>query len=310
MKKNKYPIHPDFKRWANTNPPIHRAILPVMQKVIRSLEKKETSSDKLTVTNVTIAVAKGQKIKALLYSPVGIGDDAPCLVYYHGGGFVFPAAPHHYSLVREYSPGARCHVLLVDYRLAPRYPFPTAPKDCYAAYCWLISHAKKFSIDTNRVAVGGDSAGGQLAAVVSLMARDHPQVMPCGQLMIYPVTGRGVVTESMQQFDDTPMCNSRDVKKYDKLYIQSPIRGKQEYASPLDAGSLEGMPPTYIETAEFDCLRDEGKLFAERLKQAGVSVEYHQTKGTIHGFDIVLESPIVRDCVDKRIRFLRTVFEQ
>lgn len=310
MSKTKYPIHPDFKKWKKMNPPINKVILPVMQKLMGHLVTMETSSENLSVSKEMIPIGNGNTIRALLYSPFGIGENAPCLVYYHGGGFVIPAAPHHFSLIKEYALRAVCKVLFVDYRLAPKYPFPAAPEDCYAAYCWVITNAEKLSIDVSRVAVGGDSAGGELATVVCLMARDLGQAMPCAQILVYPVTGRGVETESMKNYIDTPMCNSRDIEKYDKLYIQNPAAGKREYASPIHAESLDGLPPVYIETAEFDCLRDGGILYAERLRKSGVPVELHNTEGTIHGFDIVLNSPIVRECVNRRISFLHRAFGQ
>ncbi|MHB1152980.1 MAG: alpha/beta hydrolase [Eubacteriales bacterium] len=310
MSKTKYPIHPDFKKWEKTNPRLNKVMLSVMQKMLGYLILREKSSEKLIVSKETIPLEDGRTIQALLYAPVGLGENAPCLVYYHGGGFVFPAAPHHFILAREYALRTACKVLFVDYRLAPKYPFPAAPEDCFAAYCWVLANAKKLSIDAARVATGGDSAGGELATVVCLMARDRGQAMPCAQMLLYPVTGRGMETESMKKYIDTPMCNSRDVEKYIKFYIQNPASGKLEYASPIHAGSLEGLPPAYIETAEFDCLRDGGILYAERLRESGVPVELYNTEGTMHGFDVVTDSPIVRACVDKRILFLQKIFRK
>ena len=290
------------------NPPLNKTILPVIQKVLGLLFLREKSTAGLTVERKTIPVGGGKTIRALWYTPKGMEEKAPCLVCYHGGGFVFPASPHHYSLAREYARRARCKLLFVDYRLAPKYPFPAAPEDCFAAYSWVLSHAQELSVDPARVAVAGDSAGGELATVVCLMARERGAVMPCGQMMLYPVTGIGVETESMKKYTDTPMCNSRDVKMYNKLYMQDAAAGNRIYASPIEAESLAGLPQAYIETAEFDCLRDEGILYAQRLEQFGVPTELYNTEGTMHGFDIVLSSHIVRACVDRRIDFLKRVF--
>lgn len=309
MPRTKYPIHPDFCKWEKVNPPLNRALLPVMQMLLGQLARREKSSETLAVRRESIPIGGGKALEALLYSPVGIGADAPCLVVYHGGGFVLPAAPHHFALAREYALRAPCHVLFADYRLAPRHPFPAAPQDSYAAYSWVLANARRLSIDAARVAVGGDSAGGQLATVVCLMARDRGQALPCAQMLLYPAAGRGLETESMKRYTDTPMCNSRDAAKYDRFYIHDPAADQPEYASPIHAASLRGLPPAYVETAEFDCLRDGAILYAERMREAGVRVELRNTAGTIHGFDIELNSPIVRACVDARVRFLQTAFE-
>ena len=308
MKRTKYPIHPDFKKWTHMNPPLNRAILPVMQRLMSVLFTRERSTADITVERKVIPVGNGDTIRALWYCPKDVGESAPCLVYYHGGGSVWPASPHHYSLAREYAQRASCKVLFVDYRLAPKYQFPIPPEDCYAAYCWAIKNAVELSIDPGRIAVAGDSAGGQLATVVCLMAKELGQTMPCGQMLIYPAAGN-VETESVRKYTDTPMCNSRDMEKYGKLYRPDPSVGKNEYASPIEAESLEGLPPAYIETAEFDCLRDGGILYAERLREFGIPAELYNTEGTMHGFDIVLDSPIVRSCVDRRIAFLKKVLK-
>lgn len=308
MKRTKYPVHPDFKKWENTYPVIHKAVLPVMQKLMGQLVSRERSSAEIAVAEETVPVGNGSTVRALLYTPAGTGENAPCLVYFHGGGFVFPAAPHHFSLAREYALRTPCKVLFVNYRLAPKYPFPAAPEDCFAAYCRVLAEAGRLSVDPSRVAVAGDSAGGGLAAAVCLMARERGRAMPCGQMLLYPFTGRNPQTASMKKYTDTPMCSSRDIEKYTALYIRNPTSGKREYASPIDAGSFGGLPEAYIETAEFDCLRDGGILYAERLREYGVPAELHNTEGTIHGFDIALSSGIVRACVGRRILFLKRIF--
>lgn len=308
MAKTRYPIHPDFEPWSRMHPPINRLALPMMQRLMGLLFTREKSTAELRVERVSIPVGGSADIRALLYTPAGLAAPSPCLIVYHGGGFVFPAAPYHYELARMYALRAGCRVLFVGYRLAPKHPFPTAPEDAYAAYAWTLAHAEELGIDPTRIAVAGDSAGGTLSAAVGLMAAERGMPVPCAQMLIYPAVGLSDDSESMRLFTDTPMCNSRDAAKYDRLYMPDPSAGKPEYAAPLNAPSLAGQPQAYIETAEFDCLRDSGIQFAQRLISEGVPAELHQTKGTMHSFDIVLKSPIVQACVDDRIAFLKRIF--
>ncbi|MDD4512962.1 MAG: alpha/beta hydrolase [Eubacteriales bacterium] len=310
MKKNEYPIHPDFKMWSRMRPPINRFMLPVMQRLMELLWLRERTTAELRVTRESIRSADGSEIRALLYSPVGIGENAPCLVVYHGGGFVLPAAPYHFSLAREYALSARCKVLFVDYRLAPKHPFPATPEDCFAAYRWALDNAERLSINPSKIAVSGDSAGAQLAIVVCLMAKERGRAIPCAQMLMYPAVGSLPETKSYREFTDTPMCSSKDMEKYSRFYLQDKSAGKPEYSSPIHAPSLADLPPAYIETAEFDPLRDGGILYAKRLRDEGVSALLTNTKGTMHGFDIVFKSPIVRKCVSERVAFLRGAFEE
>lgn len=305
MKRKIYPIHPDFKKYEKFNPPLNPFILPIMQKFMSVLIDQEKSDHEIDVIRLSIPV-DNREIKALLYSPIGIAEKASCLIYYHGGGFVLPAAPSHFHWAREYAKQVGCKVLFVDYRLAPKYPFPIPSEDSFKAYTWILDHAHEYSIDVNRIAVGGDSAGGELATVVCLMAMDHSIKIPCAQMLIYPVTAHKLETQSVKDFVDTPLCNSRDLEKYQTYYAKNEKAGKWEYLSPLDSEKLDQMPPTYLETAEFDCLRDCGILYANKLSSLGVVTVLNQTKGTIHGYDINLKSDIVKESIKHRIKFLQS----
>ena len=143
---------------------------------------------------------------------------------------------------------------------------------------------------------------------VCLRAIDEGRPAPCAQLLTYPAVGRAEETESYLKYTDTPMCNSRDMDIYGEWYVQDGSAGKLAYRSPIEAESLKGIPKTYIETAEFDALRDGAILYAEKLKAEGIEVELHNTKGTVHGYDMMLKSSIVKELVEKRIDFLNRVF--
>ena len=251
----------------------------------------------------------GNLISVRVFSPSSKEAQLPCLVYFHGGGFLIPAAPYHWKLANLYALKTPCKVVFVDYRLAPQYPFPTGLMDCYSALQWVDKNAVLLGIDRNRIAIGGDSAGGNLAAAVALMARDRGGVSPCFQMLIYPVTDRRMQTASMQEFSNTPMWNSTLNRRMWELYLPTAPE-PPDYASPMEAPSLEGLPPAYLETAEIDCLRDEGIAYSEALQQAGVPVTLHQTKGTLHGFDMTLHSPIVKVCIEERVKALRNAFSQ
>lgn len=309
MKRKKYAIHPDFKMWSKFNPPLYKSLIPLIQKTMRILFKLQKSDKNCKVEKIKIPF-QDKLMPAIIYTPTGIKEKAPCLVYFHGGGFVLAGAPYHYKNAKKYAIGASCKVVFVDYPLAPKYRYPIPVDACYQTYKWVVENAETLSIDKNKVAVGGDSAGGSLSTTATMKAADNNFQTPCGQMLLYPAIGVKEPTKSMQEFDDTPMCNSKDFEKYCKMYFknnQQKISGK--YISPLYAPSLKIFPQTYIETAEFDCLRDEGKLFAKKLKEHGVKVQLINTKGTIHGYDMSTKSKIVAESIDKRISFLKKIFK-
>ena len=235
-------------------------------------------------------------------------NTSPVVIYFHGGGFIYKAAPYHYKLVKEYCVKTPCKVLMVDYRLTTQNSFPVPANDCYSALKWLVENADNLKIDKSKIVIAGDSAGGNLAAAVTLMARDNKLIFPCGQMLIYPVIDRRMKTQSMNKYTDTPIWNSRLSKKMWELYLPNSNAENIEYASPIEAPNLSGLPNTYIETAEFDCLHDEGMEYAKALKAAGNAVFLNETKNTIHGFDMASKSRVVIDSIEKRIQFLQNLF--
>jgi len=297
-----YPIHPDFKILTAIHPPLNRRTIPMIQKSMGLLYHQQRSSSAVRVERVRIPADAGQAVRALLYIPVEGKTDA-CLLYCHGGGYAFPAAPYQYKLASMYAQQVGCRVLFPDYRLAPEYPFPAAVDDCFAAYRWLLDRAEGAGI-----AVCGDSAGGTLSMAVCLRALDEGLPAPCAQLLTYPAVGNAGETESLRLYTDTPMCNSRDMETYGAWYVQDEAAGKLAYRSPIEVESFAGIPMTYIETAEFDALRDGAILYAEKLRSAGIEVELHNTKGTVHGYDMMLKSGIVKELIEKRTGFLKRAF--
>jgi len=310
MKRKKYNINSDFDMWKDFNPPLNIFALKIMQRAMSLMYLKEKSDKNINVERMSIPYGLGKSMRSLLYSPKDIEKNCPCLIYLHGGGFVLPAGPHHYNNCRKYALGAGCKVLFVDYPLAPQNKYPVPLEACFDAYKWVIDNAEKLSVNKTKIAIGGDSAGGNLASVVSVRAYDNNLLLPCGQMLIYPATGSETETPSMKEFTDTPMCNSKDYKAYSKYYFNSKDDLKDRYVSPMKARDFAIFPDTYIETAEFDCLRDEAIMFAECLKKAKVKTTLNNTKETIHGYDIVEDSEITKQSINKRIKFLKSVFEK
>ena len=226
----------------------------------------------------------GGDIPIRIYTPVAAGGSPlAALVYYHGGGWVVGDIESHDATCRTLSQTSGCKVISVDYRLAPEAKFPAAADDAYAALVWVEKNAMEIGVDPNRIAVGGDSAGGNLAAVASLMARDINGPHIAFQLLIYPVTQIGIDSASRKELATGYFLETETMTWFEDQYVD-PADADNPYASPLKADSLSGLPPAYVITAGFDPLKDEGKAYADGLRAAGVDVQYVNYDGMIHGF--------------------------
>ena len=225
----------------------------------------------------------GGEIPVRIYTPKGEGP-FPALIYYHGGGWVIGDLETVEVPCRLLTNLANCVVVSVDYRLAPEHKFPAAADDSYAAVKWLAENAASIGVDPSRIAVGGDSAGGNLAAVAALMARDKGEISLAFQMLIYPVTNHSYATESYTENADGYLLTKDSMEWFWNHYLRNEEDGKNPYASPLQAKDLSGLPPALVLTGEFGPLRDEGEAYAERLKDAGVPVEAKRYDGMIHGF--------------------------
>ncbi|MCW2557014.1 MAG: Alpha/beta hydrolase fold-3 [Mycobacterium sp.] len=224
-------------------------------------------------------------IGARHYTPVNTRGTEPLLVFFHGGGFVLGDLDTHDGLCRLICRDAGVHVLSIDYRLAPEHKAPAAGEDCYAAYRWALEHAAELGADPERVAVGGDSAGGNLAAVVSLQARNDGARLPALQLLIYPVTNLNSETRSKTLFADGFFLTKRDMDWFHAHYLEdAPIDPADPRVAPLLAEDLSGLPPALLLTGGFDPLRDEGNQYAVKLAAAGVTVDHRQYGSLVHGF--------------------------
>jgi acetyl esterase len=224
-------------------------------------------------------------IPARLYVPqAAASTPLPLLVYYHGGGWVIGDLETHDSPCRFLAANSGAQVLAVDYRLAPEHPFPAAVEDACAAYAWATGYPGDPPVAADWVAVGGDSAGANLAAAVCLQAPNGNAPPPAMQLLIYPVTECGRELPSRQLFREGFLLTRRDMGYFEDRYLPPGTDRSDPRVSVLEAEDLSGLPPAYIATAGFDPLRDEGEAFAERLREAGVRVALRRHSGLVHTF--------------------------
>lgn len=221
-------------------------------------------------------------IPARVFTPQGSGP-LPVIVYFHGGGFVLADTSVYEASVRALANRAGAIVVSVDYHHAPEHPYPTQPQEAYAAYSWVLHHAADIGGDPTRVAVAGESAGGNLAAAVSLMARDLGERLPLHALLVYPLVSNNMLNASYVRNANAKPLNAAMMKWFFKYYC-TPQESFDAYAMPARADTLEGFPPTTVITAEIDPLHEEGKDFAEQLEKDGVPVTYRDYEGVAHEF--------------------------
>lgn len=302
-----YDINSELLAITRQKMPANVKLLPVMNTVMKIFKCK--SDDKVSVEKYLTPGHEGAQLTTYVIEPKNCKANLPCIVFFHGGGFMLKASGAHYQIAKMYAEKAYCKVIYTDYRLAPKYSYPIPVEDCYCTYKWTIEHSDKLGIDRNRVMIGGDSAGGNLAAAVTLMLHQRDHITPKGALLIYPVTDRRMITESMKKYTDTPVWDAVLSKMMWTAYLGKKVPSEIQYASPMEAATLAMFPKTYIEVAEFDSLRDEGIAFANKLQEDGVSVEFHEVKGACHGFETALKSTIVRDAMQRRVAWMENIFE-
>ncbi len=271
----------------------------------------QRGGERVAVAAVTERTVPGPAgaIPIRIYKP-RVAEDLPILLFCHGGGWVLGDLETHDRLCRLLAIGADCLVVAVDYRLAPEDPFPAAPEDCYAALAWVAAHGASLGGDPTRIAIGGESAGGNLSAVVALMARDRQGPRLCYQLLLYPVTDLvALETESYNEFATGHSLEKASMAWFIDHYLADPADASNPYASPLHAPDLAGLPPAAVITAGFDVLRDEGDAYAAKLAAAGVPVTHKCYDGFIHGFYVMTGAiTAARPAVDEASALLRQAF--
>jgi acetyl esterase len=247
------------------------------------------SAPMFSVDDLRVPTRDGATIRARLYFPAepGWAEPVPALVYFHGGGFTVGSVDTHDALCRMFARDGRCAVLSVDYRLAPEHKFPTAADDAFDALRWLHAHAAEYGIDENRLAVGGDSAGGTLATVCAVLARDADIELAL-QLLIYPGTSGHQQTESHARLANGYLLSGETIQWFFDHYVRDASDRDDWRFAPLDgqrgAPAFGDLAPAWIATAEYDPLSDEGEAYAEKLRAAGNLVMLLRYPGMIHEF--------------------------
>ena len=277
------PLHPQVaellvRAARSALPPYHTVSAPVARRIYRDT-RAILAPQAPELPEVRLLATENFTLR--LYRPVK-NEKLPALVYFHGGGWTIGDIDTHDVLCRQLAAGARCVVVSVDYRLAPEYPFPAAVDDCFAATRYVADNAAKLNIGS--IAVGGDSAGGNLAAAVSLLARDAGGPAIAFQLLVYPATDQRLATASHQRNAQGYLLTRDAIDYFRRAYLPDEKDWTDWRASPLLAQSHADLPPALVITAGFDPLLDEGRAYAERLKAAGGAVEYREYADMVHGF--------------------------
>jgi acetyl esterase len=250
--------------------------------------------------------AEAPEVLVRVYQPKDVQAPVGCLVDYHGGAFMMGTMPMDHPANVRFAAQLGIVVVSVEYRLAPEHPFPAGVEDCYAALLWTYANASELGVDPSRIAVGGGSAGGALAAAVSLMARDRGGPPICFQLLQIPVIDDRLTTWSSRTFIDSPLFNRPGAERMWENYLGAGYQERETspYAAPARATDLSGLPPAYIQTAELDPLRDEGIEYAQRLMQAGVPTELHAFSGTFHGSGMAAHAEVSRRAAKEMVDVL------
>ncbi len=298
-----------IERFVNEGtPPVSKLTPTEARRLTQEVNRRLTSTPEpvAAVKNTRVSYSSGE-IPVRVYIPRQ-AEVLPVLVYFHGGGWVLGDLDSVDSLCRSLANAANCVVVSVNYRLAPEHKFPAAVEDAYSATKWIADNATGLNGDPGRIAVGGDSAGGNLAAAVSLMARDEHSPPLVFQLLIYPATNHAFDTASYHENAEGYWLSKDDMKWFWNHYLRDEEDGRNPYASPLRAGDLRSLPPAFVITAEFDPLRDEGEAYAARLRECGVPVKVTRYDGMIHDFVNIAELRQSRIAIDEAAAELRKAF--
>ncbi len=301
-------MHPDFRILGFINYRF-KGLFPkrMANRLLRIAYKRTKMSDSIEIKHDQIEAYNGIR-NIEIYQKKDSPANSPAIVAFHGGGFWMYAIPTYKMLYDRYILATGAKVIFIDYTLSVDGAYPHGVEDCYSAALWVYNNANELGIDKNRIALYGDSAGGALTAAVAQMLRDRKQFKPCFHMMIYPLTDDRMQTESSKKYKGVPLWNTPMSEDSIKLYLRDTKGETPAYAYPMRAKDFSNLPPAYIETAEFDSLKDEAEIYANKLSDKGVEVELFETKGTLHGFENVLDSEVTEQILQRRIDAFNRAF--
>jgi len=306
--KRKYPINKEFFPFNKLTAPNNRFAI-TMARLFMHVPRFFLKDKEININKITIDGYKDEKFDIYVLNKKEIKENAPCIIYFHGGGFIFEATKSHYQLALKYAKDCDCKVIYVRYNLAPKYPFPYQQEEAFCALKYVYEHANELKIDKARIGLAGDSAGATLAVTSVLLSHRYGyNIDPLFHLLSYPrLDGRGV-SDSNLRYTDVPMRNSKLSKKAHKYTDPNNIGFEAIYISPVEIDDLNFMPPAYIEVAEFDSLHDDGIIYSKRLKEFKIETELHEVKGTMHGYETKFNAPTTQKMISKRIEFINKMF--
>jgi acetyl esterase len=293
--------------------PIYTLSPEAARKVLHDAQSGPVALPKASIEDRTLPVGPKGETRVRVIRPEGIAGPLPVIVYFHGAGWIMGDTTTHDRLVRQLANGAQAAVVFVDYDRSPEAHYPIAVEEDYAATKYVAEHPAEFNVDASRLAIAGDSVGGNMTAVVSLLAKERKGPAIRAQVLFYPVTDAGMNTESYKTFADGPWLTKPAMEWFWNAYLPDVNARADIHVSPLKASvdQLRGLPPALVITDENDVLRDEGEAYARKLMEAGVTTTATRYLGTIHDFvmlNVLANTPAPRAAVGQATEFLRTTF--
>lgn len=308
---SKYPINKEYFPYNRLKPPSSRFVIKLAQSFMR-VPRFFKKDKELNIEKITIDGYKNEKFDLYVLGKKDLKDNAPALIFFHGGGFIFDASKSHYQLAVLYAKRCSCKVIYVKYNLSPKYHFPYPQQEAYLATKYVFEHTRELNINVNKIGITGDSAGATLALSSIIIAREeHNEIYkPLFSVLIYPWLDNRGTSESSKKYTDSPMWSSKLSSKVGKYNNPDKIDFPKRYNSIVEVNDLSYMPKAYIEVAEFDPLHDDGILYYQLLKKLNIEAVLYETKGTMHGYDTKFNASTTQKMINQRIEYINSSFNK